>query len=73
MIDIRKGSGSSFPSFLTEFPINDIESYLIFSASDGYQSFKGSDTDGNYHQSFSTIYAVLYSLMFNSSYFPSFF
>ena len=72
VIDVRKGSGSSFPSFLTEFPINDIESYLIFSASDGYQSFKGSDTDGNYYQSSSIIYAVSFTLMFDSSVFFNF-
>ena len=46
VVDIRKGRGSSFPSFITVFLINNIESYLIFSASDGYQNFKGSDTDG---------------------------
>ena len=48
LLDLRKGTASSFPSFLTVLPSKYGIETLLFSASDGYFNMLPNDKDGKY-------------------------
>ena len=72
LLDLRKGTASSFPSFLTVLPSNTGMATLLFSASDGYFNVLPNDKDGKYSNCNNLDYFFIF-LFFDFSLFYLFF